>query len=283
MKTIGFIDYYISEWHADNYPAWIEKVTKELGVDVKVAYAWAEKDVSEVDGKTTDTWCEEKGVTRCQTIEELCEKSDYLVVLAPSNPETHLRYAKIALSYGKPTYIDKTFAPDYQTAKEIFDIAEKYGTKFFTTSALRYGDELTEFAGACQTVTVTGSGSSVEEYVIHQVEMLVKCMGVGAVRLRGVHNGDQHVYNVRYDDGREATLVFCSNYGTPAAIIPYVDGKKSKYIPVASAFFENLMKSIITFFQTQTLPFDGNQTLEVMKIRDAVIKSLNENDQWIEI
>ena len=35
----------------------------------------------------------------------------------------------MALSYGKPTYIDKTFAPDYQTAKEIFDIAKQYGVK----------------------------------------------------------------------------------------------------------------------------------------------------------
>ena len=23
MKTIGFIDYYLDEWHANNYPAWI--------------------------------------------------------------------------------------------------------------------------------------------------------------------------------------------------------------------------------------------------------------------
>ena len=24
MKTIGFIDYYLSEWHANNYPDWIK-------------------------------------------------------------------------------------------------------------------------------------------------------------------------------------------------------------------------------------------------------------------
>ncbi|MBR2329911.1 MAG: hypothetical protein IKA40_01565 [Clostridia bacterium] len=283
MKTIGFIDYYISEWHADNYPAWIEKASRELGIDVKVAYAWAEKDVSEVDGKTTDVWCAEKGITRCQTIEELCEKSDYLLVLAPSNPETHLKYAEIALSYKKPTYIDKTFAPNYETAKRIFDIAENYGTKFFSTSALRYGDEFNAYDGGCQTVTVLGSGASVEEYGIHQIEMLVKCMGIGAVELRGNHNGDQHVYNVKYQDGRTANLIFCSSYGTPAAFIPLKEGQKSRYVPVTSAFFEYLMKKILKFFETGEVPFDSNQTLEVMKIRDAVLKSLNENDVWIKI
>ena len=28
---------------------------------------------------------------------------------------------------GKPTYVDKTFAPDFETAKRIFEIAEKVG------------------------------------------------------------------------------------------------------------------------------------------------------------
>ncbi len=283
MKKIGFIDYYISEWHADNYPAWIEKASKELNLDVKVCYAWAEKAVSEVDGKTTDEWCNEKGITRVGTIEELCEKSDYILILAPSNPETHLRYAEIALRYGKPTYIDKTFAPNHETAKKIFEIAQNNGAKFFTTSALRYGDEFADYDGVCETVTVLGSGASVEEYVIHQVEMLVKCMGVGAEKLRGVHSGDQHVYNIMYKDGRSANLVFCSHYGTPAAFIPLKKDGKSKYIQVSSDFFANLMKSILTFYNTVEVPFDSKQTLEVMKIRDAVIKSLDCTDKWITV
>ena len=57
-------------------------------------------------------FCEAFGVERCNTIEEICEKSDVLFILAPTNPEKHLEYAKTALKYGKRTYIDKTFAPD---------------------------------------------------------------------------------------------------------------------------------------------------------------------------
>ena len=39
MKKIGFVDYYISEWHANNYPGWIEEACKKLSVDYKIAYA----------------------------------------------------------------------------------------------------------------------------------------------------------------------------------------------------------------------------------------------------
>ena len=124
MKTIGFIDYYISEWHANNYVGWFKEVNEKLGDDFVVKYAWAEMDKSPLDDVTTDQWCEKYGVTKCDTIEELCEKADYILILSPSDPEKHLGYAEKALKYKKNTYIDKTFAPDYKTAKAIFDIYE---------------------------------------------------------------------------------------------------------------------------------------------------------------
>ena len=165
MKKIGFVDFFISEWHANNYPAWIDNAAKELGEDYKVCYAWAEDYVSPVDSVNTDEWCEKFGVERCATIEELCEKSDYIVVLSPSNPEKHLAYAKAVLPYGKPTYIDKTFACNCAEAEEIFAIAEKYGTPFFSTSALRYA---TELEGICpeKTLDITGGGRLFSEYCI---------------------------------------------------------------------------------------------------------------------
>ncbi|MBR6762875.1 MAG: hypothetical protein IKM13_03900 [Clostridia bacterium] len=117
MKKIGFVDLYISEWHANNYPAWIKSAAEKLGLDYKVAYAWAMQEVSPVDGRTTDEWCEAFGVEKCDTLEELCEKSDVILLLAPSNPEVHLALAERVFPFGKPTYVDKTFAPDLDTAK----------------------------------------------------------------------------------------------------------------------------------------------------------------------
>lgn len=283
MKTIGFIDYYISEWHANNYPKWIKEANETLGTDFVVKYAWAEIDKSPVDGKTTDEWCKINNVEKCETIEELCEKSDYILILAPSNPETHLRYVEKAFRYGKNTYVDKTFAPNYETAKKIFDLAEKNGTKFFSTSALRYASELTEYAGNVETVTVMGSGASVNEYVIHQTEMLVKLMGIGAKRLKSINSNDQHVITVEYNDGRIANVLFVSNYGTPTAFIPYLKGGQSKYVPIESSFFQTLLTDILKFYQSGNLPFNINETLEVMKIRDAIIKSETISESWIEI
>ena len=102
MKKIGFIDYFMSEWHSNNYPSMIRNACEKMGVEYEVAYAWSELDDSP-DGKTCDAWCAEHGVTRCATLEEVCEKSDVLLVLCPGVPEKHLPYARRVLPYKKPT------------------------------------------------------------------------------------------------------------------------------------------------------------------------------------
>ena len=38
MKKIGFIDYYISEWHANNYPAWMKDACEKLGYEYDHEY-----------------------------------------------------------------------------------------------------------------------------------------------------------------------------------------------------------------------------------------------------
>lgn len=264
MKKIGFVDYYISEWHANNYPVWIGA----LGCDYKVTHAWAETDKSPVDGRTTEEWCEKFGVTRCGSIDELCRECDVIVILAPSNPEKHLAYAEAVLPYGKPTYIDKTFAPDLETAERIFAIAKQYGTPFFSTSALRYADELGTLMGGDNYV-ITGGGSNFPEYSVHLIEMAVKllCDPIGNVEV--VSQGRERICHLTTENGKKATLVY-----TPA--LPYsiacdkADGSPA-FVNIASPFFSGLMGDIVRFFDSGKTSFDTAETLEVMRIRDAVL------------
>ena len=280
MKTIGFIDFYLSEWHANNYPNWIREACEKTGDDFVVKYAWAEQYVSPVDGRNTDEWCKEFGVEKCETIEEVCEKADYILVLAPSNPETHLRYAEKVLKYKKNTYIDKTFAPDYATAKKMFDIAAEHGTKFFTSSALRYATEL-EGWDDLNALLILGGGGNLDEYVIHQVEMLVKLMHAPAKRLRVEAQGDQYVMRVEFIDGRAATMVFSMAFGYSLCFDK--GGLDTKFVHVTSDTFNGLINDILRFYKTGAPSFDTAQTLEVMRIREAVIVGKEKLGEWVEL
>ena len=113
---IGFIDYFLDEWHANHYPEWIRQASNG---EMTVCYAYADID-SPFGGKTTAEWCAAYGVEQCKTIEELVEKSDCIVVLSPDNCEQHERLCQSPLHSGKRCYVDKTFAPDLETAQRIF-------------------------------------------------------------------------------------------------------------------------------------------------------------------
>ena len=264
---LGFIDFYIDEWHANNYPGMIDEYNKAHGTDHKVAYAWAETEPA--GHLSTAEWCERFGAEKCETIEELCEKADHVIVLAPSDPDKHLGYAEKVFATGTSPYIDKTFAPDYPTAKRIFDLANEHNVKFFSSSALRYADELSCFKGDAVAITTTGGGSNIEEYLIHQVEMAVKCLGVDGGKAVYEQVADEGRAEVYYENGKRASFLYA-----PAmpftAVVADKDGKSS-YRPINSKFFVNLIADIIRFFETGETSFDPAETLEVMRIRDAVL------------
>lgn len=280
MKKIGFVDYYLSEWHANNYPVWFKAVNEEMGTDYEVAYAWGELDVSPIDGVTSAQWCEKFGATLCSSLEELCEKSDYIIVLAPSNPEKHLPFAKTVLKYGKPTFIDKTFAPNSQESDEMFALAEKYGTKFFSTSALRCATELEKFEGATN-LMVTGGGSNLPEYIVHIVEIAVSVLEDPIKRVKMESKSQMRICHAETVSGKTAMLMYMPGFGYSVA--GEMDGK-GRHKMITSAFFNVLMGKIITFFETNgEYPFDPAQTREVMRVRDAILKADENQNVWIEL
>lgn len=279
MKTIGFIDYFLDEWHANHYPPMIEEYNKEHGTDYVLKYAWGEIDAP-IEGRVSNAvWCENVGVELCASIEEVCAKADCILVLAPSNPELHLGYAEQVFRCGKDAYIDKTFAPDLATAKQIYALAEQYGVKFFTSSALRYAEELEPYVGKTTAVSVTGGGSNLDEYIIHQVEMAVKLYGAGAEKLRVECCADQAHICIAYPDGKTANLFYapCMAFTVTVSTAE----QNAVHLPIQSPYFENLIADILRFHETKTLSFDGAETLEVMRIREAVIRGKDSNGVWI--
>ena len=273
MKKIGFIDYYLSEWHANNYPAWIKEKCETLGLEYEIAYAWGEMEISPRDGKSNAEWCAENGVTLCNTMEEVCEKSDVLLILAPSNPEKHLEYAKTALRYGKRTYIDKTFAPSLAEAEEIFALSDRYGSPCFSTSALRYASELDTLKDTAHVIT-TGGGRSADEYIVHQLEMIVKLVGCQPTAVKTEQQGAHRIFRVAFEGGKYATALYTTSL--PFAVTVENEKGESMTKAVSSDFFRVLMEKILCFYETGKTDFDRTQTLTVMKLREKLLANTGE-------
>ena len=270
MKKIGIVDYYLSEWHANNYPAWIKECCEQTGMDYRIAYAWAEKEISPLDGIGTDAWCEKFDAEPCGTLEELCEKSDVIMVLAPGNPEKHLAYTGTVLRYGKPTYIDKTFAPSLAEAEEIFRLARQSGTAFFSSSALRYAEELKD-APELKHLIITAGGSDFPEYLIHPVEMAVLLLKDPVHSVSVKKQGTQRLCEIRTEHGKQAAIVFAKRL--PYLVSGETPDGEAWHREIRSSFFKGLIADILHFYETGDVSFDSQQTLDVMRMRDQLLSA----------
>ena len=277
MIKIGFIDHFLDEWHANNYPKFI---AQQFGDEFKVAYAYAEKDKE--GGLTTDEWCAQFGVERCNTIEEVVEKSDCIIVLSPDHPERHLDLCRIPLASGKRVYVDKTFALTKDIAKEIVAIGETNNTPFFSTSALRFSNELSDVKrdGICF-INSRGPGRF-DTYAIHQIEPIVVLMGSEVKRIMSVGSGYETMV-IEFSNGRRAVMSHYDWKGVDfEMIVNYEDGSIHK-IPQMSGYFDNFINKLCTFFKTGETFADHAETVSVMGIIEAGNKALANPGVWIEV
>ena len=278
MIKIGFIDYYLDEWHALNYPKFIKS---QFGDEFKVAYAYAEKDKE--GGMTTDEWCKEFDVERCSSISEVVEKSDCLIVLSPDNPERHWDLCQKPLRSGKRVYVDKTFALEKSTAEALVKLAEENNTPFFSTSALRFADELKDIdrEGICF-INSRGPGNF-DTYSIHQIEPIVVLMGSKAKRIMSVGNGKYESMVIEFEGNRSIVM---SQYGWTGVdfsmLVNYEDGK-TVTVPAMTNTFPNFIKAMCDFFKTGEIKAAHDETVAIMGIIEAGNKALANPNTWIEI
>lgn len=275
MKKIGFIDYYLDEWHANNYPQMIKDA---CGDEMAVCYAWGKIDAP--GGRTNKKWAEDYGVELLGSIEEVIEKSDYLILLSPDNPEMHEELALLPAASGKRLYIDKTFAPDAATAKRIFERADAHGTPCYSSSALNFSDELKEAKKEdVEYLSSFGSGDY-EIHSIHQIEQVAVLMGGGAESVMYTGTEKFPSFKVRFSGHRYADMVLMP--GRFRMHVGYRDGKAADYM-VESPFFARFIENMLEFFRTGAIPVPHAQTVEVIAIREASIRAKETPFVWVDI
>jgi len=277
MKKIGFIDYYLDEFHANKYPSWIEKAS---GGTMKVAYAYGK--IDSPNGISNAEWCRSHGVELLDTIEEVVERSDYLIVLSPDNPEFHEELSELPLKSGKPTYIDKTFAPNRAAAERMFRLAEQHGTPMYSTSALRYAAEYTSDPQfEAETISSWGPGLF-DTYAIHQIEPIVALMGAGAKRVMFTGTDASPALLIDFGNGRQASL---HHFGWECPFmmaVKYAEGL-TVVKKVESNFFELFIENMVAFFRTSIPAVASSETLSVIAIIEYGTKAMETPHQWVQL
>ena len=264
-RRIGFVDLNLENYHANVFLQALRGPLKERGFTVAGA----------TGTKTAESrvWAEKNQVPFFENDAALNAAIDFYMVLAPSNPEVHLELCRRILPFRKPTYVDKTFAPDYATAQKIFALADEYGTPIQTTSALRYTnvqDEVRKAAPAKVEHMITwGGGGSFDEYAIHPLELLISVMGREATALMRRGTAERVQLLVEFAGGRTAVVNVFPKTTTPFAASITTE-KATRYLEVdVSKIFVNNQAAILDFFTAAKPNIDRRESLTLMRLLDA--------------
>ncbi|MBS1789864.1 MAG: Gfo/Idh/MocA family oxidoreductase [Acidobacteria bacterium] len=252
------------------------------GARVVAAFKGGSKDV-ESSYKRVDNYATEihdkYGVEIVPSIEELLTKVD-VVLLESVDGRPHLAQARPVFKAKKRVFIDKPFAASYADAREIVRLSRESGTPFFSTSSLRYANDIValkskpELGGILGAMTFSPSPTESHHpdlywYGIHGVEMLFTLMGTGCESVTRTNAAGVDVVTGKWKDGRIGTFRGIRDGKQDYGAVAFGAKANAGVMPPMKVDYRNLLVEIVKFFQTGVAPIQPEETLEIMAFMEA--------------
>ena len=231
------------------------------------------------------------GVKVVGSIQEVLDQVDG-VFIETNDGRLHLEQAVEVFKSGKKVFIDKPMGATLGETIAIFRMAEKYGVKTFSSSALRFAKQNQELrkgtygeiwgADCYSPHSPEPTHPDFGYYGIHGVEMLYTVMGTGCEKVSRIHSDAGDIVTGCWEGGR---------LGSFRALVggSYIYGgnayfKKGKAQPLgAYEGYKPLLDAILTFFETGELPVTPEETVEIFAFMKASNMSLERGGKYVTI
>lgn len=253
------------------------------GGKVVAAFKGGSKDIegswSRVEGYTKQLQ-EKYGVKIVDTIEELCEQVD-VVMLESVDGRPHLQQAIPVFKAKKTLFIDKPVAGTLADAIQIFRLAKENDVPCFSSSSLRYYPGLVELknanVGEIKGAISTGPAHLEPHhpdlfwYGIHPTEALFTIMGTGCETVVRTATTDTDVVTGVWRGGKVGTLRGLRNAKEPYRVTLF--GSKDVLDQKPGGDYTPFLKEVMKFFQTGVAPVSPAETIEIFAFMEAADES----------
>lgn len=234
---------------------------------------------SRVEGYTKQLQ-EKYGVKIVETIEELCEQVD-VVMLESIDGRPHLQQAIPVIKAKKTLFIDKPVAGSLADAIQIFRLAKENKVPCFSSSSLRYYPGLVELKnedyGEIKGAISTGPASLEPHhpdlfwYGIHSTEALFTIMGPGCETVVRTSTPDTDVVTGVWAGGKVGTLRGLRNAKAPYRVTVF--GTKNVMDQKPGGDYTPFLREAMKFFQTGVAPVSPEETIEIYAFMEAADES----------
>jgi len=231
----------------------------------------------------------EQGVEIVDSMEELLDKVD-VVLITCIDGNKHLELATPVIKAKKTLFIDKPFTASYKDAYAIVELANRYQTPMFSSSSLRYMDNvenITEITGKVTGADTYGPAHIEPHhpdlfwYGIHGIEILFAVMGAGCKSVQRTYTPETDYVVGVWKDNRIGTYRGFRNgkYGFGATVF----GEKDLKALDKDGGYNPLLVKVAEFYDTKIIPFPVEQTLEIIAFMEAAEESKIKGGSVIDI
>ncbi|GAA5225355.1 Gfo/Idh/MocA family protein [Membranihabitans marinus] len=235
------------------------------------------------------TTMESVGVKKGRSIKYVVRRVD-AVMLLTNDGRPHLEEIRPVLKAGLPVYVDKPVAENLEKVKTIFSMAKEYNCPIFSSSALRYGDQLTELLKDPRIGKVNGAEtygpapiqpSHIDLFWdgIHGIEWLYAILGSGCKSVSRAYTEDVDVVTGIWNDGRIGVF-----RGIRLGKIRFggrIYGQNSIQSIPPFEDYTPLVKEIVGFFERGSSPVEDRETIEIYAFMQAAEESKQRGGQPI--
>lgn len=243
----------------------------------------------------TDNPAEAPDVARASLIPNIVQDPEDVigevdaVVISTDDGFDHARRARPFVEAGLPVFIDKPMATSPEELRTFLEW-QRAGAKLLSSSGLRFAPELDECLAQLGKLGDLRwiSGVTVktwERYGIHLLEPLFRLVGPGFLSIRLETQPGLEVAHLLHRSGVQLTVPVIADGGPSFGTIHLCGTAGQTSLRFANTYenFRRQMAAFIKFAQDGVPPYPFTETVELMAILIAGLRSRSENSRRVEI
>jgi predicted dehydrogenase len=209
------------------------------------------------------------------------------VIIATDIGGEHVERARPFIEAGLPVFIDKPLTDNAPDLKTFIAWADA-GRPLMSSSSMRYAKEYlpyrisTRELGALRYVSIT-TPKSWETYGIHALEGMYPIIGPGFISARNTGSASRNVVHLKHQNGADVIVVANADMYGGFGCLQLIGTAGHVNLTTGDTFFsfKSQLEAFITYLRTGTRPFPFSETVELMRLLIASIRSRNEGGREV--
>ena len=241
----------------------------------------------------TDDPADAEHVAKCSLVANVAKQATDVigevdaVIVATDKGHEHVARCRPFVEAGLPVFVDKPLVDNAEDLRVFCDWVAG-GAPIMSSSGMRYCKEymplrastndLGELRFACITTPKTW-----ERYGIHALEGIYPILGPGFVSARNTGTIDRNVVHLKHARGVDALVIANKDMYGGFGALTLCGTARTAQVATSDSFyaFKAQLAAFVEYLRTGALPFPFDETVELMRLVIAGIRSRDENGREV--